>query len=181
MRQTLRGLAIAVALAFVLATGWAVTVTGIFEPTRSDAPHYWTGAGNDLLLIRGGLAILLTPLLMLDALLRRGWRAKALFGLLALLVLPLFLWSCLGLERWAPGYSEAGFINIVRQHHTQRVVVTEQDVLAAIGSPLLTGVRETGEAVWFYSYMPSGGFGWHKRVLWLQDGVVTYTYAQDEP
>ena len=151
-----------------------------FEPARLDVAHFDAGAGNIILLLRGGLAIFTTLALGISVFFRSTQRAQLFVLVVALLVVPTFLWSCLGLERWAPGYSEPAFSALLHRYFDHQPTTT-RDVASALGPPLFTGTRSSGETVWSYSYMPSSGFGWHKRVFWFQDGIVTYAYSMNEP
>jgi len=167
-------------LLFVAATAWSVTVTGFFEETQPNPPHFIAGAGNELLLVRGGLAVLVTLLLLAAVFFVPGRRAKAITALGALLAIPLLLWSSVGIERWAPRFSERAFSTIFERYDRhQRVSVAE--VVTVLGPPLYTSGGPLGEAQWSYSYMPSGGFGWHKRMIQFENGFVSSMYSLDEP
>jgi hypothetical protein len=168
------------ALLFTLATIWSVTVRGVFERAQLDVSHFDAGAGDWFLLVRGGLAIITTLLLGVLIFFRQSWISRMLLAVTALLVLPVFLWSCLGLERWAEGYTDSSFA-VLSQQHSDGQPLTAQEVLTALGHPVFTGRRPTGETVWSYSYMPSSGFGWHKRIFWLRDDAITRVYSLNEP
>lgn len=180
MKKRIEAAAWICSLLFTLATLWSVTARGIFEPARLDVAHFDAGAGDLFLFVRGGLAVI--TLLLLGTLLffRQRWRSRLLLSVVALLIMPVFAWSCLGLERWAPRYAETDFTDLSRRYYDGQPL-TGQQVLAAIGQPVFTGVRPSGETVWSYSYMPSSGFGWHKRIFWLHDDSVTRVYSLDEP
>jgi hypothetical protein len=168
------------ALLFALTTLWSVTVQGVFETARFDVPHFDAGAGDLFLLLRGGLAIIATLLLGVSMLFRQSWRSRLLIAVSGLFIVPVFLWSCLGLERWAAGYADPSFAAL-SQRYSAGQSLTAQQVLAALGQPVFTGSRPDGETVWSYSYMPSSGFGWHKRIVWLHGDTVTRVYSIDEP
>lgn len=165
---------------FALVTLWSVTVRGVFEPARLDVAHFDAGAGDMFLFVRGGLAVIATLLLGILMFFQQPWRFRLLIAVTALFIVPVFLWSCLGLERWAAGYADSSFAALL-QRHDDGQSLTAQQVLAALGQPVFTGSRPAGELVWSYSYMPSSGFGWHKRVFWLRDDTVTRVYSLDEP
>ena len=129
---------------------------------------------------RMALAMIATLSLATSAFFTRPLLARVILGLLALLTVPVFLWSCLAFERWAPQFSESSFATLLQRHFAGQSI-TGQEVIAAIGPPLFVGERPTGETVWSYSYMPSSGFGWHKRIFWLHDTTVSRVYTLDEP
>lgn len=168
------------ALLFALATIWSVTLRGVCEPAQLDVAHFDAGAGDQFLFVRGGLAIIATLLLGVLIFLRQSWISRILTAVTALFVLPVFLWSCLGLERWAEGYTDSSFAVLLQQHRDGQKL-TANDVLTALGQPIVTGRRPTGETVWSYSYMPSSGFGWQKRIFWLRDEAITRVYSLNEP
>ena len=167
-------------LLFCGVTLWAVTVRGIFEPARLGVPHFEAGAGDEWLLVRAALATIATLALAASALFARPPLARVFLGLFTLLVVPVFFWSCLAFERWAPHFSESSFTALLQRHFAGQSLA-EDDLVSELGRPLFTGLRPSGETVWSYSYMPSSGFGWHKRIFWLSDGRVTRGYSLDEP
>src|SRR5712671_1887157 len=166
MKMRIKTMAWISTLLFVLVTLWFVTVRDIFESARLDVAHFDAGAGDLFLLLRGGLAIIATLLLGASMFFHQSWRSRLLIAVTALFIVPVFLWSCFGLECWAAGYSDSSFAAL-SQRHSDGQSLTAQQVLAALGQPVFTGPRPDGETVWSYSYMPSSGFGWHKRILWL--------------
>lgn len=165
---------------FLAVTVWSVTVTGVLEPSAVHVDHFIAGAGNGLLLLRGAFAAAAGLLLTIAAFQAKSAASKLSFAGLALLVLPAFLWSCVGMERWAPGYSDAAFGALLDRHRAG-LAISKQEVIATLGPPLASGTYETGETVWTYSYMPSGGFGWNKRIVAIRGDVVAYAYRMDEP
>jgi hypothetical protein len=168
------------ALLFFLATLWSVTARGLFETARLDVPHFDAGAGNQFLLFRAGLAGITTLLLCARIFFPQPRRSRLFVTVTALLIIPVFLWSCLGLERWAAGYNEASFVAL-SESHSNGQPLTAQQVLGKLGKPIFTGTRSDGETVWSYSYMPSSGYGWHKRIFWLRGDEVTRVYSMNEP
>lgn len=167
-------------LLFILATLWALTVQGHFEPSRLDVAHLHAGAGDSLLIIRAllGTAATLSFLIMVvmpQSPLRRVIAVTAIVS-----IVPLFLWSAVGRERWAPGYSHSRFVLLWEQFHSSRRVL-EPQVLAALGPPLMTHSDSDDVTRWSYSYMPSSGFGWAKRIIYLRRGIVVGVLWLDEP
>lgn len=59
--------------------------------------------------------------------------------------------------------------------------MSAESILSTLGPPLLSSVTSSGSELWSYSYMPSGGLGWDKRILKVKDGVVVSGYSLDEP
>jgi hypothetical protein len=180
MGKLIGSAALVTSVLFLALTAWSVTVTGLLEPARFDVSHFDAGAGDELLLVRGALALGTTVLLIPLAFLLRDRRSRWSVAALIPLVLPVFVWSCVGIERWALGYSERAFDTVLDRYLAKRTV-TVDEVVANLGPPLFTAPQRSGETVWSYSYMPSGGLGWHKRILWVQGGAVTYMYTLDEP
>jgi hypothetical protein len=98
----------------------------------------------------------------------------------AILILPIFLWSAIGRERWSPGYVPAQFSLLSERFHSGQQI-SESQVLTALGPPLITHSDSADLKRWSYSYMPSSGFGWHKRIITLrQDSVAEFLWI-DEP
>lgn len=121
---------------FLLATIWGVTVTGYFENASLDVEHLDAGAGNNFLLVRALLALVCT-LLSIPCIFKSPVLKERLgFTCVTLLSIPLFLWSCLEIERWASNYSENAFRGVVEQHFA-KVVLSEADVFSTVGSPYL--------------------------------------------
>lgn len=180
MKILIKVAALISALLFALTTLWSVTVRGIFEPARLDVAHFDAGAGDLLLLLRGALAVIAMVLLGISVFFQHSWRSRLPIAVAALFITPIFLWSCFGLERWATDYVGSSFMALSQRHNAGQSL-TAQQVLAALGQPVFTGSRPTGETVWSYSYMPSSGFGWHKRVFWLRGDTVTGICSIDEP
>ena len=167
-------------LLFLIITVWSVTVTGILEPAQVNVPHFAGGAGNMMLLFRVCLAFLVSFFLVLSLRYRKNNKFKFIVMVIAITTWLMFLFSCFGLERWSSGFSESEFDKLKDQYFAEERV-TEAQVFKALGTPLCTGTNNTGDVIWSYSYMPSGGFGWNKRIFWLRGGVVTYMYEHSEP
>lgn len=182
MKKAIRVVAMALGGIFVLITSWCVTVQGVFETAQLDpeSTHFLAGAGGLTLLIRGCLAVLSTVALLISSVLAPAERSRLPSVAAALVMIPLFLFSCLGLERWAPGYSERAFRDLLDRRYRGESF-GKPEVVAALGPPLVTAVGPEGGEVWCYSYMPSCGFGWDKRVIWFHGRSVTRVYAMDEP
>lgn len=106
--------------------------------------------------------------------------ASWLLGLAGLAAVPIFQWSCESIQRWAPNYSEPAFREVLESLRDGDVVQADA-VLSSLGPPFVKGITSNGDEAWSYSYMPSGGFGWDKRILVVQQGVVVSGYSLDEP
>jgi hypothetical protein len=172
---------VAILVAFGVTTAWAMTVTGFFEPAAIDVPHLDAGAGNDLLLLRARLVLVASGLAILWAFRSESTAAR----LKRLAVVPLavliFNFSVASLNRFAPGYSEEKFLEILKAHQ-QGQRVTQAEVTARLGRPLATAPRPEGRVIWSYTYTPSGGFGWPKRFLTFDSrGTLVDVFHFDEP
>jgi hypothetical protein len=131
-------------------------------------------------LVRAGLAIITTLLLGVLIFVRQSWLSRLFVAGIGLCIVPVFFWSCFGLERWAPDYSDSSFVALSQRQSGDQPLAAKE-VLATLGKPVFTGTRPTGETVWSYSYMPSSGFGWHKRIICLREDRVTRVYSLNEP
>ncbi|HXU29037.1 MAG TPA: hypothetical protein VN851_00530, partial [Thermoanaerobaculia bacterium] len=166
---------------FGVTTAWAMTVTGFFEPAGIDVEHLEAGAGNDLLHLRARLVLLASGLAILWAFRAESRAAR----LKRLAVVPstvlVFFFSVAGLDRFAPGYSEEKFLEILKANQNGQPL-TLAEVTARLGPPLATARRPEGQVVWSYTYTPSGGFGWPKRLLTFDSrGALVDVLHLDEP
>lgn len=164
VRAARRGLLV-VSSAFAALTIYDVTVNGYLEPVTLFPDHFEAGAGSSSFLVRLALlvAILgLTPVAM--------WRRSHVFvsfiraGVLSLVAACFFGWSAIGIQREAERYDEAVFDEAVSTIMSGGEL-TRGDVLARLGPPLVTGPCDDARECWSYTYMPSGGFGWRKRLV----------------
>ena len=164
-------------LAFVGLTLYDVTVHGYFEEPTLFPDHGEAGAGSISLIVRSLLA--LASVLGLPFLLwSRGHFARSLLATFAAVtvLIAIFFWSCVGLEREGPGFSESAFREVA-----ERPGLTRDQVISRLGLPLAKGSDADGE-YWSYTYMPSGGFGWRKRLLvFNHHGVLERTQSFREP
>lgn len=170
--------------ALAVVSAFDLTVHGIFEPASSFVAHLDAGAGSTLLLVRGGLALAAMLALVISALPAQPviQRLSRLFA--GACVLFVFWYSAVGVQRFSDRYDEAAFMGLAHRHHRGEAL-TSADFREAVGEPIVieSGTRE-GKTyfVWLYSYMPSCGFGWNKRVVLLDDrGRVTSINTTDEP
>lgn len=163
---------------FCALTIWGATVRGIYEKPNLD--NFIAGAGDGWLLLRGALALTTAALLLALLFVPQRWYLRPLLIVGAVLVIWIFGWSCESLQRWAPGYSEAKFLALKSRFDSHQSLTTN-DFLNALGPPIVTGHRATGELLWSYSFMPSSGFGWDKRIVYSRDGEVTEVQHFSEP
>ena len=102
---------------------------------------------------------------------------------LLLAALPILLWMLMWAsyhEQQAPDYQEHLFSHIITAFEGGEVI-TKKQVSKALGVPLSQEVIAEREA-WSYTYMPSTGFGWRKRVLFFnQEGILVAFNNFDEP
>lgn len=166
---------------FAVTTLWAVTVQGILEVPQGVPEHFEAGAGNGLLVLRLSLSVACAFCLVASAFFSRNRATRILLFLGGPLVLATFVMSATTLERSAPGYSEAAFQSLVTSH-LRGDRLAQGDITAVLGEPLLVFHRQPDSTTWCYTYMPSGGFGWRKRVIEFdkREGV-TAVWSLDEP
>lgn len=179
--------AIACVSAFALLTLWDVTVNGLFESPDLDADHFIAGAGKFSIVVRFWLCLASVICLLIWLPFRFKLKPVLLKLSSAILVVGVFAWSALGLERFSPSYSEDVFQGIVDKFRVKKFV-NARHVRKVLGEPLVSGRQDIlikyrpHEEAWLYSYMPSCGYGWQKRVIYFdsQGQMVDYLYM-DEP
>ena len=155
-----------------------MVIQGTREKPSIQVDHFVSGAGGSIL-----LGIILLP--VASGLLWMQWnpeKPEFRTAKLLLVVVPIafLLYIMTSLERYAPDFQEAAFVEIVTDYQHGAIVDQEQ-VLSALGKPLsqeLIGKR----VVWSYTYMPSIGFGWNKRILSFdQSGIMIGFNNVNEP
>ena len=156
---------------FLVITLWDVTVNGIYEPVVINADHFNAGAGKGSLVTRSGLLVLSVLALLVWIPWPFNWKVIILkLGsalLLGYFLVYIYGWSATGLERFSPGYDEQTYQEIVARFSEGEKITAEQ-ISDLLGAPLVSGEQDNtgpGIDVWLYSYMPTCGFGWEKRVL----------------
>lgn len=172
---------------FLLITAWDVTAHGYFEPADLNTSHFIAGAGNASLLLRLMLGV--ASFIMFFVWLAFSRKPKVVIPKIVVLILvPLiFEFSANGLERFGVEYNEQTFNTIVDEFQKGEPIDTTQ-VQARLGTPLASGVQtillqhRPHHTAWLYTYMPSCGFGWHKRVIYFntQQQMTDYL-GMDEP
>jgi hypothetical protein len=99
----------------------------------------------------------------------------------ALLIPALFVFTAIGMQRFGPGYSDEVFQQLV-DSHSAGSVLQPADIISALGEPLISGKLSDGRQLWLYSYMPSCGFGWEKKCVYLnRAGRVSQIFTMTEP
>ena len=160
---------------FLVITLWDVTVNGVYEPAIINADHFEAGAGKGSFIVRSGFLVLSAMALLVWV----SWPFNLkviILKLSAVLLLGCFLvyiygWSATGLERFSPNYDELAYQEIVTRFDKGEKITAEQ-VRASLGSPLVSGEQDNtgpGKDVWLYSYMPTSGYGWQKRVIYFDE------------
>jgi hypothetical protein len=181
MKRAIRILAGTSFAGFMVFTIWRGIVQGVLEKPSFAVPHLDAGAGDWGLVLQ-----LLATILVIGfgfVWLFTGSMKEKFIALAMVLVAPaLFLYCARGLQNFAPQYSEAAFQQLIKsQWSTGPLKNTE--VLAVLGEPLMRRPNATtGGETWLYSYMPSCGYGWDKKYVFLnRAGQVTDIYSFSEP
>ncbi len=167
-------------LAFLLLTAYDMTVYGFYEPLEMFPPHYNAGAGSWTFLIRFCLALASVFCFIGLIASYRTWGTRFLATFLVPLPLVLLSYSITLVEKVAVGFDDESFSAVVHEHH-RGDQITKEDALARLGSPLMVE-KQKEEEIWSFTYMPSGGFGWRKRLLIFDEkGQLVRTFRFDEP
>ena len=162
------------------ATVWAWTVTGILEPAHYDSDAFMMGAGNYFLIFRCALAFVLAVLALFWTMENGTLRARLLRLAIAPCVLILFFYSVSSLNRTSPAFSEAKFARIYEDHQAGRKI-SLQEARRRLGEPLFVEKSENSTR-YFYTFTPSGGWGYHKRALAFDSQeLLTQVTQGDEP
>jgi hypothetical protein len=181
MKRISRILALSSFAGFFVLTLWRGIVHGIIEEPSFDVSHLEAGAGDTGLIVQFFIAILAFGFaaLWFFSEPRGAWKMAAI--LMALVTPILFLFCSRGLQRFAPRYSEAGFQRLIVAQHSGKNLYTN-DVVAALGEPLMRRKDTSGGETWLYSYMPSCGFGWDKKYVSIDTaGQITEIFTAIEP
>ena len=181
MRRNLNFFTILCATLFLAVVLWQATAHGWWEPASLDVPYLDAGAGDEFLMIRLFLGVILIVALVVGQFLSRPLSQRMLLALAALSVFVILGWSITGFQRWAPGYSESAFDAVYDRFYTAREPLTLDQVQVAICPPLVARLLPDGRLLWSYTYMPSGGYGWDKRFVYSRDGTVIEMTRHGEP
>ena len=161
-------------------------INGIFEKPSLNVNHFLTGAGGLIMLFCfffGGMSILI---LITWSFFPQKF-SQRMIKLGVVLLIPFALnYSICHMQRFSPGYSEAVF-NSIADAYYRHEQITAEEVLKKLGKPLvkekqtIIKIHENQEG-WLYSYMPSCGFGWNKRVLYFSEtGYLCDINRMNEP
>ena len=161
-------------------------INGIFEKPSLNVNHFVSGAGGIIMLscfFLGGLSVLI---LIVRSFFPQKFPHRMIKWSAALLIPFALNYSVFHMQRFSPNYSEAIF-NSIADAYQKHEQITKGEVLKKLGEPLVKGkqpiikIHENQEG-WLYSYMPSCGFGWNKRVLYFNEaGYLCDINRMDEP
>jgi hypothetical protein len=167
--------------AFVAITAWRTVFQGVLEKPSFTAAHLDAGAGDLGLIVQfcAGCLVILSAVAF--CFVESRWRPKNIALGLLIVVPGLFLFTARGMQRFAPGFSESAFRRLQTAQNSG-TVLTDLAITATLGQPLMRQKLSEGGERWLYSYMPSCGYGWDKRYVFLDaKGKVTDIFAFDEP
>ncbi len=173
-------------LSFLGVSLYDILLNGWFEPPSLNVAHFVAGAGGITLIIRFVLCILAVGALGAWSIARQTPLRRLSKLALAVTLPAMFYYTVYGIQRFAKEFREDTFGKIVSSFHDKEHI-DARTVMSALGEPL---VKETQTIIevhrdqvgWLYSYMPSSGFGWNKRVLYFDKGGRLVDYNRmDEP
>ena len=94
------------------------------------------------------------------------------------IVVVVFLYSIEGVEKYSDSFNEDVFFKIVKEVREGRSH-TKDSIRALLGEPIC---KSRSGSLWSYSYMPSCGFGWTKRMVEFDnEGFVVRCICFSEP
>lgn len=148
---------------------------GVLEEATCFPPHYFAGASPRygwFWLPAGAVGFLLSAVTL------EGRRIRFAISIVSFALAFYFLPMSLG--RTASSFDERAFREIVTKAD-QGMVVTLGDVHQRLGDPIIRCDNGLSQESWHFTYMPSAGYGWNKKVLWFADGRVTRWANFSEP
>lgn len=172
-------------IVFGLYAIFAAIIVYILQARFTEKPsilvdHYMAGAGNLLQVLLCPLTIVVS---LVPAFLWSNTPHPKGRGLLwAALILPpvIMVATVFNIERRATQFDYETFAGIIADYESGSVITQEQ-ALELLGPPL-SQEQVDGREVWSYTYMPSTGLGWHKRVLsFAKSGQMIGYVDMDEP
>jgi hypothetical protein len=166
---------------FLGITVWRTVFQGLLEKPSFNVPHRDAGAGDLGLIVQccAGCLVILSAVAF--CFVEQRWRRRIIAFGLVFVVPSLFLFSARGMQRFGPGFSEKAFLQLEAAHRSG-TALTALEVTAALGQPLTREKLSKGGERWLYSYMPSCGFGWDKRDVFLDANEhVADFFALSEP
>jgi len=181
----LRVLGPGVLVVFIGFTVWRMIFQGVLEKPSFDVPHFAAGAGDAGLFCAAALGVVAIALGVAWIVVERRWPIRGhaiVFTVGALVVVPwLLALTGGGMQRYAVGYTEESFRKLAERKRAGGKL-RAGDVTSAVGEPLMKRSGDKGSEEWFFTYMPSCGFGWSKRGVKLDGaGWVTEVIFYDEP
>ncbi|HZU87095.1 MAG TPA: hypothetical protein VFF78_06405 [Anaerolineaceae bacterium] len=158
----------------------------LFETPSIMVDHFAAGAGSIWLFILPVFTLLMSILPF--AVWPPPARTVGLILRIAATILPLVITYALisGLQRYAPHYDEKQFIQLITEFD-KGSNFTQQEVQARLGEPLSREkIKHEMDSVdreyWSFTYMPSTGFGWNKRIIIFSTRGFMIDYDNmDEP
>ena len=150
-----------------------------FEPTELVPPHWEAGAGSYALILRFFLALTMSVSMVILAVVDRGLLKRVILAIFAVLPMTVFIQSVSFLEREAPDFNEQAFTRVMHQH-LEGQSFSKSEVLLLVGPPLIDATSDQG-GCWSYTYTPSGGFGFRKRMFCFddQDQLVDHSWGSE--
>ena len=143
----------------------------LFEKPSVQVNHFAAGAGSLGLCLLYPLAYVISMyhLNKLSKVAQANKMRLLIFIHLVMIALPIILAVSvhLGLERRAPQYDRVAFENLVASYEGG-TSITKDFAIEKLGVPV-SQEKIGGREVWSYTYMPSTGIGWHKRILIFDD------------
>lgn len=173
-------------LLFLGVSFYDILLNDWFEPSSLNVAHFVTGADGITLIIRFILCILAVGALVAWSIARQTPLRRLSKLALAVTLPAMFYYTVYGIQRFAKDFCDDKFDKIVSSFHDKEHIDVRA-VISALGEPL---GRESHTIIeihrdqvgWLYSYMPSSGFGWNKRVLYFNEGGRLVDYNRmDEP
>jgi hypothetical protein len=162
MDRRLDLLAVVATISFLGVTVFDIGVHGVLEPSTVMPEHADAGAASPLLPLRALLAAV-SAVAGSTALFRAGNRVQS--ALLGPGIAFVLVWSACGLQRSAANYDERGFMAFIDDGVHSPGTLTSEDALRRLGPPLVAGTVSDEIECWSYTYMPTAGLGWNKRML----------------
>lgn len=158
-----------------------VTAFGFFEQPDLSVPYFYSGAGAWRTLARGLISVVFPVVFLFKLQSNFSSSRKIVLSGVTLLMPFVFYLSVIKIERFAPGYSDAKFMSVASALSPEnRRTLHKTDVEKAVGKPLLVDHHD-GRERWSYTFMPSSGFGWSKRLLYFKDDgtLVDWMYLNE--
>ena len=151
----------------------------IIEQPTIQVDHFVAGAFSPLICIGYPLAFILCllPVTLWPPAINRKGIALRIVGTIVPLILAVLVVNIQ--EQTAAGFNEQAYTEIITNYDLGTAITTE-DVLDLLGEPL-SKEEINGRFIWSYTYMPSTGWGWNKRILSfdLNGNMVGYNNIEE--